>query len=334
MSAGPVRALAAYAIARGVPLSALAEATGLAPSAFISPAERFEQEVIVGISQVMRDRFPGEALGLQVAQAAPLEMLGPLRQLATLPPDLGSGIRAFITHAKALSTSISMVLETVPDGTRLRMNHPLDELDGGIGGELGVAMMVRIVREVTGFPEAILRVELAHGPLGPPQAYAAFFEVPHRFRAGHNGIVLHDSALHVAIEPGAIARFRASRVHLAATYQGLVSTPREPHAMRELRATVARQAASGIYDTRRLARALGMSVRTLQRRAAVLGVSVRELMDEVRRTNARRLLADPQLELHEVATLLGYSAEPAFRRAFKRWEGTSPGHYRRQVLTP
>lgn len=332
MSPGPVRALAAYAIARGVPLSALAQATGLAPSAFISPTESFEHEVIVGISRVMLAHFPDEALGLQVAGAAPLAMLGPLRHLATLAPDLESAIRASVTHARALSASLSVALETVADGQRLRMNHPLDAVDGGLGGELAVAFLVRIVREITCFPEAIVRVELAHEPLGPPEAYAAFFQVPYRFQAGHNGVVLHDAALRVAIEPDAIARFRAARVHLAATAQ-LPDDPREPHALREIRRAAAQLAASGIYDTRRLARAMGMSTRTLQRRATSLGVSIRDLLQEVRHNNARRLLADPDLELHEVAALLGYSAEPAFRRAFQRWQGTSPGRFRQDQLT-
>jgi AraC-like DNA-binding protein len=40
-------------------------------------------------------------------------------------------------------------------------------------------------------------------------------------------------------------------------------------------------------------------------------------------------LEQRQLPLTEIALLLGYSELSAFSRAFTRWTGTSPRHYRR-----
>ena len=56
---------------------------------------------------------------------------------------------------------------------------------------------------------------------------------------------------------------------------------------------------------------------------------MRVLIDEVRAATARQLLSDPKLSLFEISLALGYSTESAFRKAFRRWTGQSPAHYRR-----
>ena len=54
-------------------------------------------------------------------------------------------------------------------------------------------------------------------------------------------------------------------------------------------------------------------------------------MDTVRRELAERYLAEPTLDLTDLAFLLGYSEQSAFQRAFKRWTGQTPGEYRRNL---
>jgi AraC-like DNA-binding protein len=79
-----------------------------------------------------------------------------------------------------------------------------------------------------------------------------------------------------------------------------------------------------VLSTRDLARALRSSGRTLRRRLQAEGTSVRELVDEVRHEGALTLLEHGHATLDEVAARLGFSSASAFRRAFKRWTGSSP----------
>ena len=77
-----------------------------------------------------------------------------------------------------------------------------------------------------------------------------------------------------------------------------------------------------------IAKSLGMSARTLQRRLGELGTTYQELLDDVRRRAAKRLLADTALGIGEVAFLLGFEEANSFVRAFQTWEGTTPAKWR------
>ncbi|MGN6781479.1 MAG: AraC family transcriptional regulator ligand-binding domain-containing protein [Marmoricola sp.] len=78
-----------------------------------------------------------------------------------------------------------------------------------------------------------------------------------------------------------------------------------------------------------VARALAMSQRTLRRRLAAAGTSYQRLLEEVRSSLARELLATGVLSVEDVAQRLGYAEASTFIVAFSRWQGTTPARYRR-----
>lgn len=96
------------------------------------------------------------------------------------------------------------------------------------------------------------------------------------------------------------------------------------------RGLIAQQLSEGDLTLAELARQLEMNPRTLQRRLKEEGLGYTQLVDEVRRQLAERYLSDPDLDLNDLAYLLGFSEQSAFQRAFKRWKGVTPGAWRRQ----
>lgn len=82
----------------------------------------------------------------------------------------------------------------------------------------------------------------------------------------------------------------------------------------------------------KLAKVVGLSVRTLQRRLSATGTTYSQLVDEVRMRAALPLLEDPDILLTEIAYDLGYSHPAHFTRAFRRWAGVTPSEYRTDVL--
>lgn len=73
---------------------------------------------------------------------------------------------------------------------------------------------------------------------------------------------------------------------------------------------------------------MGTSVRTLQRRLTTSGVTYSQIVQNVRCAAARRMLADRQPSICEIARMLGYSDPAHFTRAFLRWTGVTPRQFR------
>jgi AraC-like DNA-binding protein len=84
----------------------------------------------------------------------------------------------------------------------------------------------------------------------------------------------------------------------------------------------------GTASTYSVSRALGLEARTFQRRLKVENTSFRELFEEYRARRAARLLEQSDLCEKEIAARLGFGSLNAFIRAFRRWNGQTPGRYR------
>lgn len=78
-----------------------------------------------------------------------------------------------------------------------------------------------------------------------------------------------------------------------------------------------------------IANSLGLSERTFARRLSAEGLTFAELLDQLRRELAVRYLKEPDLQVSQVAWLLGFHHPSAFSRACNRWFGKSPSAYRR-----
>ena len=79
-----------------------------------------------------------------------------------------------------------------------------------------------------------------------------------------------------------------------------------------------------------LARLLGVSVRHLSRKVReAKGMSVHRWIAECRVAEARRLLAETELPVHEIAQRSAFRSVAAFSTAFRAASGFTPGEFRR-----
>jgi AraC-like DNA-binding protein len=77
-----------------------------------------------------------------------------------------------------------------------------------------------------------------------------------------------------------------------------------------------------------VARLFSMHRRTLSRHLRIEGLAFRQVANEVRFEIACELLANTDMELSQIATVLRYSEPSAFTRAFRRWSGQAPSAWR------
>ena len=85
-------------------------------------------------------------------------------------------------------------------------------------------------------------------------------------------------------------------------------------------------------ETEGLAASLCISASTLRRRLAEEGQTYQGLKDSVRKELAIVWLADSDISFTEIATRLGFADASSFYKAFRKWSGSNPGHYRSLIL--
>jgi AraC-like DNA-binding protein len=142
---------------------------------------------------------------------------------------------------------------------------------------------------------------------------------------------------------GSAVKFQARTncIALPSVWRSVVPAHVDPslyaHAVAELEAVLARLEAPtslrtqverllqtmpvGRLDSPSVARALGVSRRTLARRLAETETSFRTLLDAEIKARASRLLSSQKLSRPEMAEQLGYRDPTSFSRACRRWFG-------------
>ena len=96
----------------------------------------------------------------------------------------------------------------------------------------------------------------------------------------------------------------------------------------KLKALIVDQAKDGHPSIERMAKRLGVSIRSLQRDLERQGTSYSEVVDSARYEAAQNLLRRSRFRVCDVAGELGYRDPSSFSRAFARWSGTTPRRFR------
>ncbi len=196
-------------------------------------------------------------------------------------------------------------------------------IGAAISNEAAVASTAVCFRELT--CAAPLAVQLRHRAVGRGRDHRDLLGCPVSFGAERDGLLVARAALDVIprqANPG-LWRFLTALADEEVGRLGPGST----------RARVER-AIAGALDgdnapsARGVARAVGMSERTLRRRLIDERITFRALLDQVRRARASELLTDARVSLTEVALAAGFADVSAFGHAWRRWFGTAPSAMR------
>lgn len=191
---------------------------------------------------------------------------------------------------------------------------------------LSFAFVVHLGRRGTQREVKPVRVEFA-GENGPNHDYDAFFQCPVHYGAKRNALILHSADLD---RPFPNHNRELLEILTPALTAALSDVRMASGVGDQVKLVLKRRLASGRPDLGEVASDLGMSERTLQRRIGQAGASFRALLAEARRELGRDLLANPELDVYEVACLLGFQDTSSFYRAFRDWEGMTPLEWQRR----
>jgi len=94
---------------------------------------------------------------------------------------------------------------------------------------------------------------------------------------------------------------------------------------------VAENLPSGNASLDNVASVLCMGTRKLQRLLKQEKTSFITLLNDTRMVLAKQYVLDENIDLTEIAFMLGFAEQSTFSRSFKRWTGQSPSHYRKAI---
>ena len=100
-----------------------------------------------------------------------------------------------------------------------------------------------------------------------------------------------------------------------------------------LRAVLRSYLPDGYPSAQFAAELMGVSERTLARRLSASGLTYGALIDEVRFTEATKLLLEPGMRIEDVAISIGFDGQGNFTRMFRRVGGLSPREFRKAALS-
>ena len=100
----------------------------------------------------------------------------------------------------------------------------------------------------------------------------------------------------------------------------------------QVRATIVKNLAQDRVRLPLIAQDLNLTQRTLQRKLREAHTSFQQVLDETRHQLACNYLQQANLNLAEIAFMLGFQEQSSFNHAFKEWQGVNPGAYREQQI--
>jgi AraC-like DNA-binding protein len=279
----------------------------------------------VRAEQVLADPF----VGLHAAEATEDSTFGVFSFLAVTSPSWRDAIVNVCRFQGLMETGARYELVLRDDLAAYEVRPPLmPGRDRRHLAEFSVAVAFCYSRRNVAADWQPREVYFAHAPPKDAAEPARIFGVPVRYGAAAHGFSFDAALLERPMKRADSALASTLATHAADL---LRQVPDDQDVVIATRAHIGHALPSGDPSLAAVAKAMGLTGRTLQRRLDERGTSHRQLVVDVRREVAEDLLGGSQLSLTEVAFVLGFSEVAPFHRAFRKWTGETPGVFRKRV---
>jgi AraC-like DNA-binding protein len=322
-----VNALFDYLAACDYEREAVLDAAGISAVHLLSasrvPLGLYEQLFDAG------ERLTGDhCFGLNMGALRYPRSWGLVSHLAVSAPDAMTAVSALMDYSELQLNFLRFriresgdgrfSMELQHDGVRQPHRHVVEHL---------IANIAVLASTQIGYAVPALRIELAHGNQRSASRMAALLQAEVAINADTYRIEAPPEFLEQQPLYGEEDLYRVT-VQLAR--ERLMELRGEDRFLNKVREVVLQQLPGGLPKVQNVAAILDISARTLQRRLGERNLRFQKVLDEVRSELALQLIQNPNLTLQDMAGYLGFNDQSAFQHAFRRWQGTSPGRYRRR----
>ena len=296
------------------------------------------QRRVSAIAQVRLLEYVAEALGdsafgLHLAQEANLREAGLLFYVTSAARTIGETLPLYERYCRIVNEAVRVKPLRIHNGAIVEFNFVgLSRHHFRQNAEFVLAANLKGMRENVGRNIRPTGVTFAHPRNSNLPEFERFFGCPVEYASASDQWLFSNETLAVPLITG--------DPYLLETLQPFCDQAAQERntAVGTLRSSVENEALKllphGKANRQTVARALGMSERTLSRRLAGEGTTYDELVDQLRRSLALQYIKAPSISVSQIAWLLGYEGSTSFNHAFARWTGRSPSAVRKEEQLP
>tara|TARA_Y100000780_G_scaffold86522_1_gene78387 strand:- start:645 stop:1694 length:1050 start_codon:yes stop_codon:yes gene_type:complete len=281
----------------------------------------------LGNAAIRYTRNPG--IGLLMGSCSQLSHLGLAGMAAQCAPNLREAFATLIEFELLTSQNYRGHSSFEPPALRFYSISPYNMFNLFVV-DSALSARAHVGRALTGGQARLREVHIEFPP--PPYAsrYEDVFGCPVHFEQQHNQLMWEPRSLDLPLQQSATPTY----VHLRELCHQRLSELTRHRGLRErVESLVAPRLDGQPPALPEVARHLGLAAWTLRRRLQQEAhTTYQQIIDDMRRDLAISYVRDTELALGEIAYLLGFSSPEALQRAFRRWTGSPPGSYRKQLL--
>lgn len=323
-------ALAAELGAQGVSVKELFDRTGVNPANLEDPHARISHRQRLAIYRNARSLAKHSDVALRAGARQRISDYGIYGYAMVSSRTFGDALNFSVDHAAMAGPVVMQISLRVEDNTAILRSHGVEALGDLLPfvAEFWRSSMTSLFSRVLEAPFPTKRMIF---PFAPPvhwRSYGRMFNCPIDF--GKETMEWHFDAGVMDLQcPN--ANPITAQVCQQFCDVVMAERPGETDLVRKIR-EICLNNSKRFPVAQEMADQLGLSLRTLHRRLADEGQSYQEILDNMRRSVAIEFLENTRLQVDQVAERIGFSDAVSFRKAFKKWTGSSPSDYRRNEI--
>jgi AraC-like DNA-binding protein len=304
--------------AKGIDAENVFRRARLDPGLLEDPNSRYPLAAMQRLWALAAEAANDRCIGLEVGGAWHPTTFHALGYVALASGTLREALGYVSRYCRVVTSGadIELVDEGEEAAVRLASKLPDYSIDAAIAAPLlaGLAALTVLCREVKQ-PLALRRVRLTSSDTHCRERLEAFFGCPLQLGEKDDAIVFSAADMDAPL-PTANPALRGINEQLVTQYHAKLDSA---HVSDRVRAHLSRSLASGAINEAVVARALNLSLRSMQRKLRQEGMSFRRLLDDTRRGLAAQYGQDKTLSTSEIAYLLGFAEVSSLSRAMRRW---------------
>lgn len=319
-----VRSMLAAIYAKGIPTERPLLQVGISPQALSSADSRISLEQYGRLLEALVVALDDEMLGF-LSRPLRRGTFALLVRSAIGAPTLEVAIRHVAHTFRLLNDDVTLRLVGSNPETRVELEFGNATVAAyPFVHETLLRVLWRLFAWLIGGRLPLTRFDFAFPRPSYAAAYGPVFPAPWRFEAERSAMCFVRSHLAMPV----VRDEEAAKIFVAGAPANIIVPTRDSDLVGAVRMHL--RVTQPLWpDLERTARALNVSVSTLQRHLGAQRTSFQSVRDELRRDLAIYRLTTSRVPLAKLAVELGFADGGAFQRAFKRWTGCAPGAYRR-----